>query len=225
MYALNSRGSNVRIRYTTRSVWSEWARKCKIHCSIRKRTLPILCTPPPLKVGTNTYKFTKKKKKSVKYVGHFESDISDILTYWLMSINFFFSRFSSTATRMFPGTTVGNGRTSKMGAVQQTLPRSKHKFPAPAPPQVPKGGGGGGGVIGGGRSPAGSSTTTTTATPSPVNRFSRVPHWPNEAIPKRVKKLSWDDRNSCAHMTVITTNNITCEHNFITLRTGIRKST
>lgn len=99
------------------------------------------------------------------------------------------------ATRMFPGTTNGNGR-AKMGAVQQTLPRSRHKFPAPAPPQVPRGGGGGG------RSPAGSSTTTTTATPSPVSRFSRMPHWPTEAIPKRVKKLSWDDRNSCAHMTV-----------------------
>ncbi|XP_001942850.2 protocadherin Fat 4 [Acyrthosiphon pisum] len=97
-------------------------------------------------------------------------------------------------TRMFPGTTNGNGR-AKMGAVQQTLPRSRHKFPAPAPPQVPRGGGGGG------RSPAGSSTTTTTATPSPVSRFSRMPHWPTEAIPKRVKKLSWDDRNSCAHMT------------------------
>lgn len=81
-----------------------------------------------------------------------------------------------------------------MGAVQQTLPRSRHKFPAPAPPQVPK--------SGGGRSSAGSSTTTTTATPSPVSRFSRAPHWPNDAIPKRVKKLSWDDRNSCAHMTV-----------------------
>lgn len=94
---------------------------------------------------------------------------------------------------MFPGTASGNGR-AKMGAVQQTLPRAKHKFPAPAPPQVPKGGGG--------RSPAGSSTTTTTATPSPVSRFSRVPHWPTDAIPKRVKKLSWDDRNSCAHMTV-----------------------
>lgn len=96
---------------------------------------------------------------------------------------------------MFPGTVSTNGR-SKMGAVQQTLPRSKHKFPAPAPPQIPKNGGG--------RSPAGSSTTTTTATPSPVSRFSRAPHWPTEAIPKRVKKLSWDDRNSCAHMTVST---------------------
>lgn len=101
---------------------------------------------------------------------------------------------------MFPGTNNVNGR-AKMGAVQQTLPRSRHnKFPAPAPPQVPKGGS----SVGGGRSPAGSSTTTTTATPSPVSRFSRVPHWPNEAIPKRVKKLSWDDRNSCAHMAVRT---------------------
>lgn len=101
---------------------------------------------------------------------------------------------------MFPGTNNVNGR-AKMGAVQQTLPRSRHnKFPAPAPPQVPKGSS----SVGGGRSPAGSSTTTTTATPSPVSRFSRAPHWPNEAIPKRVKKLSWDDRNSCAHMVVRT---------------------
>lgn len=98
---------------------------------------------------------------------------------------------------MFPGTAAASNGRAKMGAVQQTLPRSRHKFPAPAPPQVPKPNG-----AGGGRSPAGSSTTTTTATPSPVNRFARAPHWPNDAIPKRVKKLSWDDRNSCAHMTV-----------------------
>ncbi|XP_050523125.1 protocadherin Fat 4 [Daktulosphaira vitifoliae] len=98
-------------------------------------------------------------------------------------------------TRMFPGTTATNGRGKIGGPVQQVVPRNRHKFPAPAPPQVPQAG------AGAGRSPAGSSTTTTTATPSPVNRFSRTPHWPNEAIPKRVKKLSWDDRNSCAHMT------------------------
>lgn len=106
--------------------------------------------------------------------------------------NCFFHRVLVTATRMFPGTVAVNSRT-KMNATQQTLPRSRHKFPAPAPPQVPKGGG---------RSPTSSSITTTTATPSPVSRFSRVPHWPTEAVPKRVKKLSWDDRNSCAHMTV-----------------------
>lgn len=98
---------------------------------------------------------------------------------------------------MFPGTAATNGRAKAGGSsVQQVVPRNRHKFPAPAPPQVPQTG------AGGGRSPAGSSTTTTTATPSPVNRFSRTPHWPNEAAPKRVKKLSWDDRNSCAHMTV-----------------------
>lgn len=110
--------------------------------------------------------------------------------------NAIFPHIIFTATRMFPGTTSGNGRSKMQGVtVQQPVPRSKHKFPAPAPPQIPKGGGG--------RSPAGSSsTTTTTATPSPVSRFSRAPHWPADAVPKRVKKLSWDDRNSCAHMTV-----------------------